>query len=180
MPAASRAPLVALLTVLQRRFPGLDDPARLIKEGAVLVNGVPAESPRTRVRADAAIRIRHPRPLRGTIKLAHALAAFGINAAGAVALDLGAAAGGFFPGRSSALGGIDEFPLLREIRRSSRATRSSSSAILASLSSSSARSRSFASRSRPFSERSAATSTPGTPGVPGVSGTPELHQSRPS
>jgi 23S rRNA (cytidine1920-2'-O)/16S rRNA (cytidine1409-2'-O)-methyltransferase len=56
---------------------------------------VPAASPRTRVRADAAIRIRHPRPLRGTIKLAHALAAFGIDAAGAIALDLGAAAGGF-------------------------------------------------------------------------------------
>ena len=56
---------------------------------------MPAASPRTRVRADAAIRIRHPRPLRGTIKLAHALAAFGIDAAGAIALDLGAAAGGF-------------------------------------------------------------------------------------
>jgi 23S rRNA (cytidine1920-2'-O)/16S rRNA (cytidine1409-2'-O)-methyltransferase len=92
MPAARRAPVVALLTLLQRRFPGLDDPARLIKEGAVLVNGVPAASPRTRVRADAAIRIRHPRPLRGTIKLAHALAAFAIDAADAVALDLGAAA----------------------------------------------------------------------------------------
>jgi 23S rRNA (cytidine1920-2'-O)/16S rRNA (cytidine1409-2'-O)-methyltransferase len=95
MPAARRAPVVALLTLLQRRFPGLDDPARLIKEGAVLVNGVPAASPRTHVRADAAIQIRHPRPLRGTIKLTHALAAFGIEAAGAVALDLGAAAGGF-------------------------------------------------------------------------------------
>jgi 23S rRNA (cytidine1920-2'-O)/16S rRNA (cytidine1409-2'-O)-methyltransferase len=95
MPAARRAPLVALLTLLQRRFPGLDDPARLIEEGTVLVNGVPAQSPRTRVRADAAIQIRHTRPLRGTIKLAHALAAFGIDAAGAIALDLGAAAGGF-------------------------------------------------------------------------------------
>jgi 23S rRNA (cytidine1920-2'-O)/16S rRNA (cytidine1409-2'-O)-methyltransferase len=95
MPAARRAPVVALLTLLQRRFPGLDDPARLIKEGAVLVNGVPAESSRTRVRADAAIQIRHPRLLRGTIKLAHALAAFGIDAAGTAALDLGAAAGGF-------------------------------------------------------------------------------------
>ena len=78
MPAARRAPVVALLTLLQRRFPGLDDPARLIKERAVLVNGVPAASPRTRVRADAAIQIRHPRLLRGTIKLAHALAAFGM------------------------------------------------------------------------------------------------------
>jgi len=95
MPAGRRAPFVALVTVLQRRFPGLNDPARLIKEGAVLVNGLPAASPRTRVRADAAIRIRHPRPLRGTIKLGHALAVFGVDAAGAVALDLGAAAGGF-------------------------------------------------------------------------------------
>jgi 23S rRNA (cytidine1920-2'-O)/16S rRNA (cytidine1409-2'-O)-methyltransferase len=90
-----RAPFVALLTLLKLRFPGLDDPARLIKEGAVLVNGVPAASPRTRVRADAAIQVRRPRPLRGTVKLAHALSAFGVDAAGAVALDLGAAAGGF-------------------------------------------------------------------------------------
>jgi FtsJ-like methyltransferase len=95
MSPASRTPVVALLTLLQRRFPGLNDPARLIKEGKVLVNGLPAASPRTRVRADAAIQIRHPRPLRGTIKLAHALTVFGVDAAGAVALDLGAAAGGF-------------------------------------------------------------------------------------
>ena len=95
MPAARRAPLVALLPLLKRRFPGLDDPAQLIKEGTVLVNGVPAQSPRTRVRADAAIQIRRHRPLRGTIKLAYALAAFGVDAADAVALDLGAAAGGF-------------------------------------------------------------------------------------
>ena len=95
MPAARRAPFVTLNTLLQRRFPGLDDPARLIKEGAVLVNGMPAASPRTRVRADAAIRVRHPRVLRGAIKLAHALAVFGVDAAGAIALDLGAAAGGF-------------------------------------------------------------------------------------
>ena len=95
MPAARRLPFVTLLTLLERRFSGLDDPALLIKEGAVLVNGLSAASPRTRVRADAAIRIRQPRPLRGTIKLAHALAAFGVSAAGAVAADLGAAAGGF-------------------------------------------------------------------------------------
>ena len=95
MPAGRRAPFVVLLSLLQRRFPDLDDPAQLIGKGAVLVNGVPAASPRTRVRADAAIRIRHPRPLRGTVKLAHALTAFGIRAAGVVALDLGAAAGGF-------------------------------------------------------------------------------------
>jgi predicted rRNA methylase YqxC with S4 and FtsJ domains len=43
---------VPLIPLLNRRFPGLDDPALLIKQGAVLVNGVPAASPRTRVRAD--------------------------------------------------------------------------------------------------------------------------------
>ncbi|MGH3193448.1 MAG: hypothetical protein ACRDOL_40580 [Streptosporangiaceae bacterium] len=46
------------------------------------------------MRADAAIQIRHPGPLRGTIKLAHALATFGVDVAGVVALDLGPAAGG--------------------------------------------------------------------------------------
>jgi 23S rRNA (cytidine1920-2'-O)/16S rRNA (cytidine1409-2'-O)-methyltransferase len=95
VPAARRVPFVALITALQRRFPGLSDPERLIKEGMVLVNGLPATSMRTRVRADAAIRIRHHRTLRGTIKLAQAVTVFGVDAAGAVALDLGAAAGGF-------------------------------------------------------------------------------------
>lgn len=95
MPSVKRVPVVALLTLLQRRFPGLDDPARLIKEGAVLVNGLPAANPRSRVRADAAVRIHRPRPLRGTVKLSHALAAFRIGVADLVALDLGAAAGGF-------------------------------------------------------------------------------------
>ena len=95
MPSRRRAPFVALLTLLQHRFPGLDDPAQLIKEGAVLVNGLPAANLRARVRADAALQIRHPRLLRGTIKLTHALTAFGVRVAGLVALDLGAAAGGF-------------------------------------------------------------------------------------
>jgi 23S rRNA (cytidine1920-2'-O)/16S rRNA (cytidine1409-2'-O)-methyltransferase len=95
VPSPRRAPFVALLTLLQRRFPGLDDPAQLIKEGAVLVNGLPVGNARTRVRADAAIQIRRPRFLRGTVKLSHALTALGVRAAGLVALDLGAAAGGF-------------------------------------------------------------------------------------
>lgn len=95
MPSHKRAPLVALITLLQRRFPDLDEPARLISEGVVIVNGAPAANPRTRVRADAAIAIQRPRPLRGTIKLAYAMRAFGVRPAGVVALDLGAAAGGF-------------------------------------------------------------------------------------
>ena len=95
MPSRRRVPFVALRTLLQRRFPGLDDPDWLIKAGGVLVNGLPADNPQTRVRADAAIQMRRPRILRGTIKLSHALTAFGVRAAGLVALDLGAAAGGF-------------------------------------------------------------------------------------
>ena len=80
MPTGRRAPFVALPTLLQRRFPDLDDPAQLIGKGIVLVNGVPATNPRTCVRADAAIRIHRPRPLRGTIKLAHALTTFRVRA----------------------------------------------------------------------------------------------------
>jgi 23S rRNA (cytidine1920-2'-O)/16S rRNA (cytidine1409-2'-O)-methyltransferase len=95
VPSRKRAPLVVLLTLLRRRFPDLDEPAQLISEGVVVVDGAPAASPRTRVRADAAIRIQRPRPLRGTIKLAFALRALGVCPAGVVALDLGAAAGGF-------------------------------------------------------------------------------------
>jgi 23S rRNA (cytidine1920-2'-O)/16S rRNA (cytidine1409-2'-O)-methyltransferase len=95
MPASGRAQFVSLMILLQRRYPRLEDPDQLIKKGMVLVNGVPAASPRTRVRTDAVVRIRRSRPLRGTIKLAGALTAFGIDVAGAVALDLGAAAGGF-------------------------------------------------------------------------------------
>jgi len=98
----------------------------------------------------------------------------------------GLRSGGFFPGRSSVLGGIEELPLLRETSRSSRATRSSSSAfrafrsaITASLSSSSIRCRSATSRSREFSACSAPESL-GTPGISGAPGTPVLHQSRPS
>ena len=52
MPSRRRAPFVALRTLLQRRFPGLDDPDWLIKAGGVLVNGLPADNPQTRVRAD--------------------------------------------------------------------------------------------------------------------------------
>ena len=76
--------------------------------------------------------------------------------------------GGCLPGWSSALGGIEELPLLREISRSSRAIFSACSAIRAFNSAFSVRSRAFASRS------AAATS-----GASGVSRTPLLHHSIP-
>jgi 23S rRNA (cytidine1920-2'-O)/16S rRNA (cytidine1409-2'-O)-methyltransferase len=90
-----QAPLVALLTLLQRRFPDLADPVRLISDGAILVDGFPAASAQTRVRADATIQLRRSPELRGTVKLTAALVGFGVDATGVVALDLGAAAGGF-------------------------------------------------------------------------------------
>jgi 23S rRNA (cytidine1920-2'-O)/16S rRNA (cytidine1409-2'-O)-methyltransferase len=47
------------------------------------------------VRAGAGVKLVRPKPLRGTLKLAHALAAFGLDVSGSVAVDIGAAAGGF-------------------------------------------------------------------------------------
>ena len=80
-----------------RRWPDLGPRAdELISGGAVLVDGLVASNPRTLVDAGASLRIvETAQPLRGRVKLATALAVFGIDASGAVALDAGAAAGGF-------------------------------------------------------------------------------------
>jgi 23S rRNA (cytidine1920-2'-O)/16S rRNA (cytidine1409-2'-O)-methyltransferase len=90
-----RAAFVALPTVLQRRFPDMDDPVAVIRRGEVLVNGAVSSNPAALVRADAAVRLVRPRVLRGTKKLAHALRALSVDVGGLVALDIGAAAGGF-------------------------------------------------------------------------------------
>jgi 23S rRNA (cytidine1920-2'-O)/16S rRNA (cytidine1409-2'-O)-methyltransferase len=66
-----------------------------ISEHGVLVDGQPVHNPRSLVREGARIALRVEAPLRGEAKLRAALAAFGVTAAGRVALDLGAAAGGF-------------------------------------------------------------------------------------
>jgi 23S rRNA (cytidine1920-2'-O)/16S rRNA (cytidine1409-2'-O)-methyltransferase len=91
----TRAPFVALPALLRRRFPALPDPAATIASGHVLVDGAPISNPFARVRADASIRIVRPRPLRGTRKLQGALDALPVDCRGVVALDIGAAAGGF-------------------------------------------------------------------------------------
>jgi 23S rRNA (cytidine1920-2'-O)/16S rRNA (cytidine1409-2'-O)-methyltransferase len=82
---------------LARRFPELAGEAeQLIAAGAVHVDGLPATNPRTLVDASASVRVAgEERALRGRAKLAAALEGFGIDATGAVALDAGAAAGGF-------------------------------------------------------------------------------------
>jgi 23S rRNA (cytidine1920-2'-O)/16S rRNA (cytidine1409-2'-O)-methyltransferase len=91
----TRAPFVALPILLRRRFPAVDDPSAVIATGHVLVDGAPISNPAARVRADASVRIVEPRPLRGTIKLRNALEALAVDARDVVALDIGAAAGGF-------------------------------------------------------------------------------------
>jgi 23S rRNA (cytidine1920-2'-O)/16S rRNA (cytidine1409-2'-O)-methyltransferase len=71
------------------------DPERLILDGCVLVDGFPVRNPRSLVRQDARLTVVKEEPLRGEAKLRPALAAFDVDVRGRVALDVGAAAGGF-------------------------------------------------------------------------------------
>jgi 23S rRNA (cytidine1920-2'-O)/16S rRNA (cytidine1409-2'-O)-methyltransferase len=90
-----RGTLRTLERELARRHPELKDPAALIAAGGVLVDGFPVKNVATLVRAGASIALRADRPLRGEAKLRAALTTFDVEAASRVALDLGAAAGGF-------------------------------------------------------------------------------------
>jgi 23S rRNA (cytidine1920-2'-O)/16S rRNA (cytidine1409-2'-O)-methyltransferase len=78
-----------------RAFPSIEDPNAAIRAGIVLVDGLIATNPESLVRPGASIALRRERPLRGQRKLAAALAAFAVDVGGRVALDAGAAAGGF-------------------------------------------------------------------------------------
>jgi 23S rRNA (cytidine1920-2'-O)/16S rRNA (cytidine1409-2'-O)-methyltransferase len=85
----------SLLAHLARRHPELEDPEALVREGRVLVDGFPVRNPRSLVRRDAAVVVAEPQALRGAAKLRAALEAFPVDVDGRVALDVGAAAGGF-------------------------------------------------------------------------------------
>jgi 23S rRNA (cytidine1920-2'-O)/16S rRNA (cytidine1409-2'-O)-methyltransferase len=87
--------LRTLLEEVANRFPGLDDPAEAIGSGEVLVGGIPVQNPASLVRPGSSVALRPAQPLRGARKLEAALDRFGVDAGGRVALDLGAAAGGF-------------------------------------------------------------------------------------
>jgi 23S rRNA (cytidine1920-2'-O)/16S rRNA (cytidine1409-2'-O)-methyltransferase len=91
----NRAPFVALTTLLQSRFPSIVDPSAAIAGGLVLVEGAPVTNPRSRVRTTSSVRVLTSEPLRGTVKLRAALRRLRVTLTGKVALDLGAAAGGF-------------------------------------------------------------------------------------
>jgi 23S rRNA (cytidine1920-2'-O)/16S rRNA (cytidine1409-2'-O)-methyltransferase len=87
--------IVALLDLLRREHPDVEDPEDAIRAGAVVVDGVVTRNERSRVRRDAVVKIDRPKSLRGARKLSAALDAFGIPVAGRVGLDLGASTGGF-------------------------------------------------------------------------------------
>jgi 23S rRNA (cytidine1920-2'-O)/16S rRNA (cytidine1409-2'-O)-methyltransferase len=91
----SRARFVALITLVDFVRRDHEDAATLIREGSVRVDGVIITNAKARVRRDAAVRVQRRRPLRGTHKLAFAIDRFGVAVAGRIALDVGAAAGGF-------------------------------------------------------------------------------------
>jgi 23S rRNA (cytidine1920-2'-O)/16S rRNA (cytidine1409-2'-O)-methyltransferase len=70
----------------------------LIMAGLVMIGDRKADKAGQLVPADAAVSVKgndHPWVSRGGIKLAHALATFGIDVAGKIALDVGSSTGGF-------------------------------------------------------------------------------------
>jgi 23S rRNA (cytidine1920-2'-O)/16S rRNA (cytidine1409-2'-O)-methyltransferase len=80
---------------LRRVRPDFADPRGAIVAGVVWVDGRIVTNPRSLVALDAAIIVREAGPLRGEAKLAAAIATFDVTVDGRVAVDLGAAAGGF-------------------------------------------------------------------------------------
>jgi 23S rRNA (cytidine1920-2'-O)/16S rRNA (cytidine1409-2'-O)-methyltransferase len=95
MPKKKRRPRRLLISLVRKQFPQIDEPQELISGGQILVDGAPITNIKALVPADAAIKVLKPKPLRGTVKLAHAIATFGLDLTGFVAVDVGAAAGGF-------------------------------------------------------------------------------------
>jgi 23S rRNA (cytidine1920-2'-O)/16S rRNA (cytidine1409-2'-O)-methyltransferase len=92
----SRPRFVPLLTKLEREHPELVDPVAVVAAGRVIVRGRVLTNPRARVAAGESLTVvTAPTLLRGTIKLRGAFESFVVQAAGKVALDLGASAGGF-------------------------------------------------------------------------------------
>jgi 23S rRNA (cytidine1920-2'-O)/16S rRNA (cytidine1409-2'-O)-methyltransferase len=75
--------------------PDIEDIRTAIEEGRVVVAGAPVTNANARVRADAPVVVRGASTLRGEAKLAAALDAFDVRVEKRVALDVGAAAGGF-------------------------------------------------------------------------------------
>lgn len=95
MDRKGRKRLRTVAELVARTYPEVDDPAALVRRGGVLVDGRVATNPASLVPDGVSVVLRRADVLRGERKLRTALAAFGVRVAGRVALDLGAAAGGF-------------------------------------------------------------------------------------
>ena len=90
-----RVRLRKLRDELVRAHSSITDPDAAIGRGAVVVDGRVVSNPASLVREGAAIALRIDKPLRGEAKLGSALRAFRLAVEGRIALDVGAAAGGF-------------------------------------------------------------------------------------
>jgi 23S rRNA (cytidine1920-2'-O)/16S rRNA (cytidine1409-2'-O)-methyltransferase len=86
---------IPVLERLRETHPELTDPVEAVRRGRVLIAGAPVTNPRALVPCDGVVLLRAEKPLRGQRKLAVALDSFEVHVADAVALDAGAAAGGF-------------------------------------------------------------------------------------
>jgi 23S rRNA (cytidine1920-2'-O)/16S rRNA (cytidine1409-2'-O)-methyltransferase len=93
MASRRRQPFIPIAHALRARFP--DQPDDVLANHCVLVDGRLITNPNAQVRRDASIRLLPARRLRGDIKLAAALDALAVESTGVIAVDVGAAAGGF-------------------------------------------------------------------------------------
>lgn len=84
-----------LLQAVRDAFPDMPDSELAISAGTIAVDGNVARNPRTAVGPGSRLTIVGRSELRGEAKLRAALHIFGVSPAGRVALDAGAAAGGF-------------------------------------------------------------------------------------
>lgn len=84
-----------LVDEVARLRPDVVDPAGAIRSGQVLVDGRFVDNPASSLRPGSSVVVRDEAPLRGEAKLSAALARFAVVVAGRVALDAGAATGGF-------------------------------------------------------------------------------------
>ena len=84
-----------LSEAVARARPDISDPIGAIAAGHVAVNGIVVTNPRSRLRPGSSVVVQTPTPLRGEAKLRAALDEFEVPVRDAVAVDVGAAAGGF-------------------------------------------------------------------------------------
>ncbi len=97
MPKSSQRRRIDVVLVERGLAESRERAQALVMAGEVLVDGRPALKPGEAISPDAAIQVKERLPYvsRGGFKLARALDAWGLDVAGAIALDVGASTGGF-------------------------------------------------------------------------------------